>query len=150
MKISYNWLKQFIKIDWEAEKTGELLTELYFLVPPKGSEGAFQKLGRRQGTTISLVNSAAYIELEGEACKNVRVAVGACAPTPIRIPDVEEQLMGQKISLELIEEVSRACYLFVEPSQRKHSRASEEYRREMSCILMKRALLEAYEKARRN
>ncbi|MFD0861486.1 phenylalanine--tRNA ligase subunit beta [Sungkyunkwania multivorans] len=28
MKISYNWLKQFIKLDWEAEKTGELLTDL--------------------------------------------------------------------------------------------------------------------------
>ncbi|MCA0131816.1 phenylalanine--tRNA ligase subunit beta [Winogradskyella alexanderae] len=28
MKISYNWLKQFIKIDWHAEKTGELLTDL--------------------------------------------------------------------------------------------------------------------------
>tara|TARA_B110000027_G_scaffold20315_1_gene21425 strand:+ start:9663 stop:12089 length:2427 start_codon:yes stop_codon:yes gene_type:complete len=28
MKISYNWLKQFIKIDWSAEKTSELLTDL--------------------------------------------------------------------------------------------------------------------------
>jgi phenylalanyl-tRNA synthetase beta chain len=28
MKISYNWLKQFLKVDWEAEKTGELLTDL--------------------------------------------------------------------------------------------------------------------------
>lgn len=28
MKISYNWLKQFIKIDWEAQKTGDLLTDL--------------------------------------------------------------------------------------------------------------------------
>src|SRR5690554_1253706 len=28
MKISYNWLKQFIKLDWDAEKTGELLTDL--------------------------------------------------------------------------------------------------------------------------
>ena len=28
MKISYNWLKQFIKIDWTAEKTSELLTDL--------------------------------------------------------------------------------------------------------------------------
>ena len=28
MKISYNWLKQFIKIDWEAQKTAELLTDL--------------------------------------------------------------------------------------------------------------------------
>ncbi|MDT0554583.1 phenylalanine--tRNA ligase subunit beta [Patiriisocius hiemis] len=28
MKISYNWLKQFINIEWDAEKTGELLTDL--------------------------------------------------------------------------------------------------------------------------
>lgn len=28
MKISYNWLKQFIKLDWDAEKAGELLTDL--------------------------------------------------------------------------------------------------------------------------
>nr|WP_299346613.1 phenylalanine--tRNA ligase subunit beta [Allomuricauda sp.] len=28
MKISYNWLKQFLQIDWESQKTGELLTNL--------------------------------------------------------------------------------------------------------------------------
>jgi phenylalanyl-tRNA synthetase beta chain len=28
MKISYNWLKQFIKIDWDSEKTAALLTDL--------------------------------------------------------------------------------------------------------------------------
>ncbi len=28
MKISYNWLKEFIKTDWSAEKTGALLTDL--------------------------------------------------------------------------------------------------------------------------
>lgn len=28
MKISYKWLQQFLQIDWEAEKAGELLTDL--------------------------------------------------------------------------------------------------------------------------
>jgi phenylalanyl-tRNA synthetase beta chain len=28
MKISYNWLQQFLQINWEATKTGELLTDL--------------------------------------------------------------------------------------------------------------------------
>lgn len=28
MKISYNWLKQFINIDWNAKEAGELLTDL--------------------------------------------------------------------------------------------------------------------------
>ena len=28
MKISYNWLKQFIKTDWTSEQTSTLLTDL--------------------------------------------------------------------------------------------------------------------------
>lgn len=28
MKISYNWLRQFLQIDWDSQKTGELLTDL--------------------------------------------------------------------------------------------------------------------------
>ena len=28
MKISYNWLKQFLQLSWEAEKTADLLTDL--------------------------------------------------------------------------------------------------------------------------
>ena len=28
MKISYNWIKQFINLDWEPNKVGELLTDL--------------------------------------------------------------------------------------------------------------------------
>ena len=28
MKISYNWLRQFLQVELEAEKTGELLTDL--------------------------------------------------------------------------------------------------------------------------
>ena len=28
MKISYNWLKQFIKTDWNSEQTAALLTDL--------------------------------------------------------------------------------------------------------------------------
>jgi len=75
------------------------------------------------------------------------VAVGACAPTPVRIPDVEDVLKGKKIDSAVIDEVSSACYGLVQPSQRAHSRASEGYRREMSCVLMKRALTTALERA---
>ena len=130
-----------------ALEAGELLTELSFPTPPKGSGGAFQKLGRRKGCTLSLINTAVYIEVDGGVCKEARVAVGACAPTPVRIPDVEEVLKGKKLDSAVIDEVSSACYGLVEPSQRAHSRASEGYRREMSCVLMKRALTTALERA---
>lgn len=53
MKISYNWLKQFIKIDWEAQKTGELLTDLGLEV--EGIE-AFESIkGGLEGIVIGKV-----------------------------------------------------------------------------------------------
>ena len=127
---------------------GELLSEIRFPVPPPGSGGAFLKLGRRKGCTLSLINAAAYIEIEGDIIQEARVAFGACAPTPIRIPEVEETLRSNRPDGKVIDEVSSACYGLVQPSQRAHSRASEEYRREMSCILMKRALKAALARAR--
>jgi len=129
---------------------GELLTEICFPVPLAGSGASFQKLGRRKGCTLSLINAAAYLEMNGEICREARVAFGACAPTPVRILDVERLLKGVKLDIKAIEDVSSACYGLVQPSIRAHARASEEYRREMSCVLMRRALTEAYKRARRN
>lgn len=53
MKISYNWLKQFIKIDWEAEKTGELLTDLGLEV--EGIEKVESIKGSLQGIVVGEV-----------------------------------------------------------------------------------------------
>ncbi|WP_372801796.1 phenylalanine--tRNA ligase subunit beta [Lutibacter sp.] len=53
MKISYNWLKQFLKIDWEAEKTGELLTDLGLEV--EGIETVESIKGSLEGVVIGKV-----------------------------------------------------------------------------------------------
>ncbi|MCF6182612.1 phenylalanine--tRNA ligase subunit beta [Lutibacter sp.] len=53
MKISYNWLKQFLKIDWEAEKTGELLTDLGLEV--EGIERVESIKGSLEGVVIGKV-----------------------------------------------------------------------------------------------
>lgn len=53
MKISYNWLKQFIDFNWNAEKIGELLTDLGLEV--EGIE-EFQSLkGGLQGVVVGKV-----------------------------------------------------------------------------------------------
>ena len=53
MKISYNWLKQFINTDWPAEKTGELLTDLGLEI--EGIE-AFQSIkGGLEGVVVGEV-----------------------------------------------------------------------------------------------
>jgi phenylalanyl-tRNA synthetase beta chain len=55
MKISYNWLKQFIKIDWTAEKTSELLTDLGLEV--EGLEPFQSVKGGLQGIVVGHVIS---------------------------------------------------------------------------------------------
>ena len=53
MKISYNWLKQFLKVDWEAEKTGELLTDLGLEV--EGIETVESVKGSLKGVVVGKV-----------------------------------------------------------------------------------------------
>jgi phenylalanyl-tRNA synthetase beta chain len=53
MKISYNWLKQFLKVDWEAERTGKLLTDLGLEV--EGIETVESVKGSLAGVVIGKV-----------------------------------------------------------------------------------------------
>lgn len=53
MKISYNWLKQFIQIDWPAEETGALLTDLGLEV--EGIEAFTSVPGGLEGVVVGEV-----------------------------------------------------------------------------------------------
>ncbi|SHM69028.1 phenylalanine--tRNA ligase subunit beta [Polaribacter sp. KT 15] len=53
MKISYNWLKQFLQTDWDAVKTGELLTDLGLEV--EGIETKESIKGSLQGIVVGEV-----------------------------------------------------------------------------------------------
>lgn len=127
-------------------KPWELLTHVRFPTPPENVGMSFQKLGRRKGHTISLVNASAYLELEGLTCRDVRIALGSVAPTPIRVWEVEEMMRGRRMTEELIEEAASNCYKLVSPID--DLRASASYRREMSRVLVRRALREAWTRAR--
>ncbi|KAB1159582.1 phenylalanine--tRNA ligase subunit beta [Tenacibaculum aiptasiae] len=55
MKISYNWLRQFLQTDWEAEKTGELLTDLGLEV--EGIETVESIKGSLKGVVVGEVKT---------------------------------------------------------------------------------------------
>ena len=56
MKISYNWLKRFVKVDWDAQKTGELLTDLGLEI--EGVEPFTSIPGGLEGVVVGQVQSA--------------------------------------------------------------------------------------------
>jgi carbon-monoxide dehydrogenase medium subunit len=119
----------------------ELVTEILVPELSPGSGAAFEKLGRRRGITLAVVNAAAYLEIDGKICVDARIALGAIAATPIRLPEVEDTYKGKELTPEAIEESSRTCYALVSPVD--DVRASAEYRREMACVLVKRAIAKA-------
>jgi carbon-monoxide dehydrogenase medium subunit len=123
----------------------ELLTEILVHCQPLGSGAAFEKLGRRRGITLALVNAAAYLEMEGNECRKARVALGATAFTPFRLPEVEEMLKGKIPTNLSLREASNMCHDLVSPVD--DVRASAEYRRKMSCVLVRRAIQKAIRRA---
>ncbi|RLG86022.1 MAG: xanthine dehydrogenase family protein subunit M [Thermoprotei archaeon] len=122
-------------------KPNEILTEI--LIPyPQGRVGMrFIKLGRRTSFTLSVVAVAALVSVEGRVFKDVRIALNSVAPTPVRARSVESRLVGKEVSLSNIYEASKYVVNDIKPIS--DVRASAEYRREMSIVLTKDAIIGA-------
>ena len=120
---------------------GELLAEVRVPVSPAG-RGIFYKLGPRNAPEdICIVSAAVYGVPDGEAgaWKELRIALGAVAPTPIRARNAEERLKGQPLDAKLVAETARiAAEKDAQPIS--DIRGSADYRREMVYVLVKRAL----------
>lgn len=118
----------------------ELVTELRFqgLGPEQG--GAFIKLGKRQALAISIVNVAVALTLDRERniFSDVRIGIGAVAPTPLRARRAEKALMGHLISDETIHNASQEAMKEVSPVS--DIRGSADYRRELTRVLTARAI----------
>lgn len=123
---------------------GELLKELIIPSQPKNSAASFQKIGRTK-IDIAIVNVACRLTLKEGVIRDPRIILGAVGPTPIRAYEAEKKLNGKKISSEIIEKTTLLAAKATKPID--DVRSSAEYRYEMSRILTKRALLDAYEKA---
>lgn len=85
----------------------EMLTDIR--LPERPGRCEFFKLGRRKAMTCSVVNTAAYFEMDGETCRQARIALGAMAPTPIRCTEAEDILIGRQLNPELINRSAAAA-----------------------------------------
>jgi len=73
----------------------ELVTAVLVPKPPRPARGHFLKLGARRYLVISIVMVAGAIETDaGGRIAAARIAVGACSPTPRRLPALEAALSG--------------------------------------------------------
>jgi len=142
-----HWRRKILVADYMLvarcpELANSLLVEVTFDAPPSGSRcgWSFLKFGRT-AVDISLVNVAAGLQLDARGrVKWARIALGAVAITPIRVPDAEGLMAGRVLDHALIAEASESVMRAVHPIN--DVRASADYRRELSRVLTGRALEE--------
>ncbi len=98
MKISYNWLKQFLQLDWEAERTGELLTDLGLEV--EGIETVESVKGSLQGIVVGEVLSCEQ-HPNADRLKLTTVNIGSDAAVQI-VCGAPNVAAGQKVPVATI------------------------------------------------
>jgi CO/xanthine dehydrogenase FAD-binding subunit len=124
---------------------GMLLKEIYIPKPKEGTRSVYLKFGTRRAMECAIVSVAASIRLEDGFCKDVKIALGSVAPTPIRAKTAEAELLDKKIDQRLIENAAEAAAKESRPIS--DIRASAEYRRDMVKVFVKRALYSLVEES---
>jgi CO/xanthine dehydrogenase FAD-binding subunit len=116
----------------------EMLVGITVPKPLPASRGVYLKLSPRHSMDLAIVGVAAVGISENGVCKDIRIALGAVAPTPIRAPMAEAILQGKPITSALINEAAKNAITQCSPID--DHRASQEYRCDMIYVLTKRAL----------
>jgi len=149
---------------------GEILSEIIIPKPLPHTGSAYWKHQRRGALDLPILGVAVLLSLdkatvscsdilcttspistvlhslEGDEvfCKEVRIALGVAAPTPMRATKAENLLRGKKISDELLEEAAETASKEAQP--RDSIRGEAWYRRDMIRVLVKRMAMRCIER----
>lgn len=137
----------FRNVNKTALRVGEILTAIVVPRPPVRTGVAWEKLVGRRAMDLAIAAAAVAVTLapDGKTCRKARVALGAVAPIPMRARAAESVLEGKKLTPSLLAEAAAAAAAEAKPVS--DLRASAHYRREMTEVLVRRALRQAQQRA---
>ncbi len=128
---------------------GEILVEVHLAGEAFGSHSAYRRLELRRSVDIAIVSASAALDVQDGMIVGARVAVGAVAPTPRRVPSAEQALVGAEVTaadgrvsealLRRICEAAAECRGAAQPID--DVRASARYRAAMVEVIARRSIL---------
>ncbi|MBN1054267.1 xanthine dehydrogenase FAD-binding subunit XdhB [Clostridium botulinum] len=125
-------------------KNNEILTNL--IIKKEDYEnltGHYIKFSNRKAMDIAMVSVAVVSSIENEKFKDLRIALGVSAPTPIRCNEAENYAKGIEATEENIEKIAE---LAVRASKSRNSwRASKDFREHLIKELTKRGIKKTIE-----
>lgn len=131
-----------------ALEPDEVVTAVTVPLLPAASGASFIKFLPRTADDYATVAVAATVTLEsdGERCREARIALGSVGMTPLRGRAAEALLAGQHLTERLLTEAGDAARAAVDPLS--DHRGSAAYKREMTAVMVARALTQAWAGAR--
>jgi CO/xanthine dehydrogenase FAD-binding subunit len=110
---------------------------------------SYFKYGRRNAMEIALMAVSVYLETEkdNKTCREIRIALGTSAPTPIRARDTESFLRGKDLTDPgVLKEAGKV--VLAEAKPRSSWRSSAEFRRDLLEKLVPRTIRKAFDNIR--
>ena len=107
-------------------KPGEILTGFRIPTPDPKSKGCYLKFSPRKAMDLPIVGVGALVRTSNGTFEEVKIALGAVAPTPIRARKAERFLVGKPVSDRSIRQAAEEAVNESKPIT--DLRASREYR----------------------
>ena len=129
------------------DRRREILTGFRFQVLGDLEASAFQRVMRPQGMAIAILNMAAWVRLDSQQrIEDVRLSIGPAGPTPVRAHKTEGILKDEPFQDRTLRRATQALLDEIALRTSPH-RATVEYRKHLSEILLRRTLQCAIERA---
>lgn len=123
----------------------EIVLELRFALPPAHTGSAYEKLANK-ASHYAIAGCAAVVSLGGDGtCSAASIAITGAAMKTTRASAVEAALVGKKLDEATITEAASHAAEGLELVADIHG--SQEYRRQMTAVIARRAILRALERA---
>jgi carbon-monoxide dehydrogenase medium subunit len=126
--------------------TDEIVVEIAVPTRPAYTGKVYHKHGRRKAMELATVGVAVALTLTGEICAEIRIVLGAVAPTPLRARKAEQVLRGRTAADQAVAMAAQAAMAESRPIS--DVRGSAAYRREMVRVLTDRAIRQALQLAK--
>lgn len=126
-------------------KKNEIVTDIFVPEPDPKAVMAYYKNPCRKALDLAIAGVATYVVMDGDVCRDARIAMSAVAVVPKRAFEAEAMLKGQVLTDELINAAAEHAALH-ECSPISDIRASADYRRELVRLSVRDGVMLALKK----
>jgi carbon-monoxide dehydrogenase medium subunit len=123
----------------------EIIASVQIPTPDPAWRGAYLKYCSLTPTDWPTVGVAAFLRPDGDRVAEARIVVGSVAEPPLRVTEAEALLRGERLSASSVAEVAHRYAQAAEPLG--DVRGSAEYKRKVTEVFVRRAVLEAARRA---